>query len=52
MKNTVTGGEKAKDVRGQSVGRVICVDIKITKNYDRHSVEECDNDPGNKILKK
>lgn len=43
-KNKIAAGE-VKDQRGQGIGRVICVDIQITKNYDRNSVGENDSGP-------
>lgn len=44
VKNKITGGEDVKDLRGQSIVRVTCVDVKVTKSQDRNSVEESDTD--------
>jgi hypothetical protein len=44
MKHKIPRGEEVKDLRYQSIGKVICADIKISKNYDRTNTGNSGND--------
>lgn len=43
--------EEVKEVRAQTIIKIIYVDIKLTKNFYRNGVRGSDSEPGAKIFK-
>lgn len=50
MAEKIIGREESKELRGQSIGRIIYMDTEIIAFYKRASLGETDSDPRAKIF--